>query len=132
MLDTHAALWMTEEGKLTDSAETELRAARSDGAAIMVSPITAWEIGMLVARGRLALSMAPSQWFDALVDSGLELSVLSPEILISSSFLPDGLGGDPADRILAATARACSYRLMTRDRALLRYAELGHLNVIPC
>ena len=87
---------------------------------------------MLVARSRLALPLSPASWFDGLVQSGVRWAPLPPEVLIAASFLPGKIHGDPADRILAATARAFGYRLMTRDRALLAYAEAGHLQALAC
>ena len=112
-----------------EAALLELQAA--DGA-LMVSPITAWEVGMLVAKGRLALTMSPQDWFRAALDAGIELAELTPEILIGSSSLPGPPLRDPADRIIAATARRFGYRLMTRDRPLLAFAESGQVAAIPC
>ena len=62
----------------------------------------------------------------------MELAELSPQILIASSFLPGDPPGDPADRILAATAREYGYTLVTRDRPLLDYAKQGHLQALAC
>lgn len=50
LLDTHAAIWMALPEALAKSAEAELHEARSHGVAVVVSPITAWEVGLLVAR----------------------------------------------------------------------------------
>ena len=63
---------------------------------------------------------------------GLELAELSPDVLVGSSFLPGPALRDPADRIIAATARMFGYRLMTRDRPLLEFAESGQAAAIPC
>jgi len=63
---------------------------------------------------------------------GTALAEMTPELLLESSFLPGNLHKDPADRILAATARQYGYTLMTRDRALLDYARQGHLSVLEC
>jgi PIN domain nuclease of toxin-antitoxin system len=52
--------------------------------------------------------------------------------LIASSFLPGRPPRDPADRIIAATARDYGCTLMTRDRALLDYGEQGHIRVLAC
>lgn len=87
---------------------------------------------MLVARGRIALPLPPPSWFEGLVQAGVRWAPLTPQVLIDASFLPGRIHGDPADRILAATARAFGYRLMTRDRALLAYAEAGHLQALAC
>jgi PIN domain nuclease of toxin-antitoxin system len=57
---------------------------------------------------------------------------LTPEVLIASQELPGELHRDPADRILGATARQYGYRLLTRDKPLLAYAEAGHLQAIAC
>ena len=87
---------------------------------------------MLVARGRLALPLPAASWFDQLAESGVGWAPLTPQVLVDASFLPGRIHGDPADRILAATARAFGYRLMTRDRALLSYAEAGHVQALAC
>ncbi len=100
--------------------------------AVVASPITAWEIGVLVARGRIALSRDPAGWFQALIQTGVDLAPMSPDILVASSFLPGAAFRDPADRILAATARAMNYSLMTRDARLLEYAAAGHMTAIRC
>ena len=126
LLDTHAALWLTR-GELAPKAADLLRGAAAGDVPILVSPITAWELGILVARGRIALPTAPADWLDEVIATGACWAKLTPQILIAASFLPGQIHRDPADCILAATARAFGYRLMTRDRALLAYAEAGHL-----
>jgi len=62
----------------------------------------------------------------------VRLADMSPDVLIASSFLPGTPPRDPADRILAATAREYGYRLMTRDTPLLAYARQGHLQALAC
>ena len=57
---------------------------------------------------------------------------MSPAILIASSFLPGEPPRDPADRIIAATARAFGQTLITRDGELLPYAKAGYLAAINC
>lgn len=133
LLDTCAALWLsTREIELTPDAVEAIAEADKADVPVLISPITAWEVGQLVAKGRIALSQTPQQWFGALLESGLVLAEMSPDTLIASSFLPASDLRDPADRILAATARLQGYRLMTRDRPLLAYGQAGHLQTIPC
>ncbi len=131
LLDTHAALWLTSN-ELARGALELLRAAAESDIPILISPISAWELGMLVARGRVALPLAPEDWLDQVIAAGASWAALTPRLLIDASFLPGQIHRDPADRILAATARAFGYRLMTRDRALLAYAEAGHLQAAAC
>lgn len=88
-----------------------------------ISPITAWEIGLLTLHGRLQLLIRPERWFANLFDApGVELAELTPDVLIASSYLPGRPPKDPHDRIIAATARELGATLITRTRALLAYA----------
>src|SRR5271170_5093992 len=108
-----------------------IQRSRDAGETIYVSPITAWELGLLVSRGRMNLQMTPERWFARLMEApGLQLSDLPVSVLITSSFLPGTDLRDPADRIIAATAREYGYKVMTRDRPLLEYAERGHIRAI--
>lgn len=60
------------------------------------------------------------------------LAELTPKILMESSFLPGPVHKDPADRIIAATAREYGFTVMTRDRVLLDYGAEGYLSVLEC
>jgi PIN domain nuclease of toxin-antitoxin system len=62
----------------------------------------------------------------------VQLAPMSPNLLIDSSFLPGKPPRDPADRIIAATARDHGCTLLTRDRVLLDYAKQGHIRVLAC
>lgn len=134
LLDTCAAIWLAVGDPTFSKAGLDtLTEARRKGMPIVVSPISAWEIGLLNARGRLPLLMEPQAWFKALLAlPGIELAPLNPEILIQCSFLPGTPPRDPADRIIVATARSQGYRLVTRDGLLLDYAEAGHVEAVAC
>jgi PIN domain nuclease of toxin-antitoxin system len=133
LLDTCAAIWLAEDDGFAPAGRDALAVAAQEGLALYLSPITAWEIGLLLARGRLALPIDPKLWFDRLLNAPqVRLAELSPTILIDSSLLPGEPPRDPADRIMAATARAFGYRLLTRDRILLDYAARGHLDALAC
>ena len=104
---------------------------RSDS--VSVSPISAWELGLLSARGKLPATQSPATIFaDVLASPGVKVEALTPGVLIDSSFLPGVLHRDPADRILIATARALDLMLMTRDEAILEYASRGHVRALAC
>lgn len=133
LLDTCAAIWIAEDEPIAAPAAEALDAAARGDVPVLVSPMSAWELGMLVARRRLLMAMAPEAWFRRLLAvPGVALAALTPETLIASSFLPGEPPRDPIDRILAATARAGGHRLVTRDRLLLDYAEQGHLAALVC
>jgi PIN domain nuclease of toxin-antitoxin system len=99
----------------------------------MVSPTSAWEMGMLVARRQLSSTMSVRSWFDSLVIPPFsEVAMLTTDILINASFLPGNPPRDPFDRLFIATAREHGFRIMTRDRKIIDYADQGHVQVIPC
>jgi PIN domain nuclease of toxin-antitoxin system len=132
-LDTHAAIWLVEGLSLSNAAKDALAAATANREDAFVSPMTAWEIGMLSARGRVRMPLTPLLWFERLVGSpGIALADLPARVLIASSFLPGSPPRDPIDRILIATAREGDYRLVTRDKEVLGYSEMGHVKVLAC
>jgi PIN domain nuclease of toxin-antitoxin system len=133
LLDTCALIWLGTDEPVAGGAVAAMNDAFSEGETVWISPISAWEIGTLAARGRLALSTSPQTWFrKALAHAGLALCPLEADVLIDSSFLPGTPPRDPADRIVIATARALELRVITRDRAILAYAEAGHVAAIAC
>ena len=109
----------------------ELMEKASEESLLRVSAISIWEIGMLEAKGRVRFDIDCLDWIDeALGLPGVSLMPLTPSICIRSSRLPEGLHGDPADRIIVATARELGAILVTRDERILRYSEAGHLNSV--
>lgn len=133
LLDTCAILWMVNDVPVSEEVTAVLDVMEPDTERLYVSAMSAWEIGMLVAKGRLPTSKDAIAWFTQCVE-GLDIPVLAatPEILVASSFLPRPVHNDPADRILIATAREHGLTIITRDRAILSYGALGHVNVLAC
>ena len=133
LLDTCAVIWIANGDLLREPAASVLRETYADGSTLAVSPMTAWEVAMLAAKGKIALSLDPEVWFDRFLGlPGVALAELPPAVLIASCALPGAPPADPVDRILAATARTFGYTLVTRDRHLLVYGEEGHLRVMGC
>lgn len=133
LLDTCAVIWLANKDPMRPSALAEIAAARSEGAIIAISPMAAWEIAIKVAKRRLFLAMSPDAYFQRVIDApGVALALLTPQVLIASCFLPGSPPADPADRIMAATAREFGYAVVTRDRALLDYAGEGYINAVEC
>jgi PIN domain nuclease of toxin-antitoxin system len=99
---------------------------------LRVSAISAWEVGMLEARGRLRFDMPCEEWVEqAFGMPGLSWMPLTPSICVCSSRLPGVFHGDLADRLIVATARELGAVLLTRDDPILRYAAEGHLRASP-
>lgn len=132
LLDTHAALWAAED-RLKPNAAKLVSAAGARGD-LLLSPITAWEIGMLTRCGRLALAIAVEEYVRVLYSQpGVVVAALTPSVALAAATLPEKSIADPADRILVATAAAYGARLMTRDRHIAEYAKAtGRLRCIAC
>ena len=132
LLDTCAAIWAAED-QLKPEAASALNEQYMGGEPVLISPITAWEIGLLFARGRLRAALMPCEYFRRLISiPGVRLAEMPPQVLISSNFLPGTPPADPADRIIASTAREYGLTVVTRDARLLKYAGEGHLKALPC
>lgn len=131
--DTCATIWIYEKATLAPAAIDAMATAHRDDVPSYISPVSAWEIGMLTAKGRLQLLIRPERWFANLFEvPGVRLADRSPDLLIASSCLPGKPPRDPTDRIIAATARELGATLITRDRALLSYGAQGHMSVVEC
>ncbi len=133
LLDTCAVIWIAGDEEISEAAAEALSDAHRLEQPVFISPITAWEIGVLAARQRVTLLIKPQLWFQRLFEApNVRLAEMSADLLISSSFLPGTPPRDLADRIMAATAREYGYTLLTRDRPLLDYAEQGHIQALAC
>ena len=132
LLDTCALLWLMEEAEFSTPALEAVDAAAQERS-LWVSPISAWEVGVLSSSRRLVLSMPVQTWFDTILDlPGVGLAELTPNVFIESSFLPGTPPGDIADRLLVAAARAYALTIVTRDSAMLDYAGEGHVRALGC
>ena len=120
LLDTCAVIYaISEEEKLSESARQALVA---EDAEIFVSPISCAEIACAYDRGRLELDRHWRLWFRAAIEQNSWTCLPIDLPVIEEAYsLPHPVHGDPADRILLATARVLACRLLTCDRKLLEY-----------
>jgi PIN domain nuclease of toxin-antitoxin system len=126
ILDTHALVWWVSGtgGKLSRKADAAIKSARAEGG-ILVSSITAWEIAVLVKRGRLILTVDVSDWL-ALVNQieALSFVPVDNEIAVASAGLPGEFHPDPADRIIVATTRKFGAAVVTCDQRIRAYPHV--------
>lgn len=93
--------------------------------AIYLSSISVWEVALLVARGRLQLTMTVDDWVaksEAL--PFVHFVSVDNAIALKSVQLPGPLHSDPADRIIIATALTLGFPLVTRDEKISRYPHI--------
>lgn len=134
LLDTCAIIWMVQDAPLEETARAAIRRAASSHS-VLVSPVSAWEVGLLANRRSAGFSFRPTPvlWFQTLLAKpGIYLTPLAPDAAIEAATLPGRLHRDPADRLLIATARDLGAPLVTRDERILAYAAQGHVDAIPC
>lgn len=131
ILDTHVILWsLLQPEEITDSVKQIISDAQNQGK-LLLSSISLWEIAMLKVKKRINI-YEPIKEFLKSIESieGIEIVGISSDIAAESTLLVDNFHGDPADRIIAATAINKSTHLLTRDKQILSWAELGNVRVI--
>lgn len=133
LLDTCAVIWMTQKEFVAAEARDAVNDRRTTGIPVFVSVATAWEMAMLVSRGRIRETQDAKRWYDGFrQDAVIAEQPVTADTFIASCFLPQPIHKDPIDRILIATAREQDLTIITRDRAILSYGALGHVKVLAC
>jgi PIN domain nuclease of toxin-antitoxin system len=119
VLDTHAWLWwVSGDPSLSRRAEREIRAAKRVG----VSAISCLEVAVAEARGRIELDRPLLLWLEeALALPRVELLPLTPAVAVRASRFGRDFPGDPADRVIVATALLEPAVLVTRDGKIREY-----------
>ena len=126
VLDTHVLIWWMSGGsKLSPKAKRAITKHQALDRSILISSISAWEIGMLVSRERLTLNMDVDSWL-AEVDKipAVEFVPVDNSVAVKSTCLPGEFHKDPADRMIVALARQLSFPLITADEKILSYKHV--------
>lgn len=120
LLDTCAIIWaVSDPDRLSDAARGILVHVDTE---VFISPISCAELACLQERGRLELDAHWKIWFDRYVDlNGWRIIDISLPIIQDAFALPAPFHADPADRIIAATARTKGLVLITGDAKLISY-----------
>jgi PIN domain nuclease of toxin-antitoxin system len=127
VLDTHALVWWASgdaqlSGPARRAIAAELKA--SDGR-ILVSSISAWEIALLIQKGRLVLSMNVDDWLQTVAEiDAIAFVSVDTDIALQSTRLPGKFHADPADRMIVALARHHAVPLLTADKKIRAYRHV--------
>ncbi len=133
LLDTCAIIWISGGKKVAQEAENAISCTFDSNGSIYISPFSAWELGMLMSRGRLPSSINERAMLERLIAlNGVSYAEMNADVLINASYLPGPIHKDPADRIIIATAREYGMTILTRDQKILDYADQGHVNALRC
>ena len=118
VLDTHAWLWWVSDPDLLG------RAARKQieaGDRIGVASVSCFEVAAAAAKGRISLDRGTLDWLhQAIALPRVELLPLTPAVAVKATAL-GRFHGDPADRLIVATALLESAPVVTKDRRIRTY-----------
>ena len=118
LLDTHVLLWLKDEPRhIGRTASSRLEIAMATGE-VWLSVISFWEIGMLARKRKIKISMPLASWRAELSARAIREIPIDGLTAAQAGEL-DWEHGDPADRIILATAMRLGLRLLTADRRIL-------------
>ena len=118
---------MNADASLSSQTKRIIENASQEGG-IGVCAISLWEISMLSSKQRILLNQPCLQWIQKAIGThGISLIPLTPEIAVETCSLPGEFHGDPADRMIVATARIFQLPLVTCDQKIIQYAQSGFL-----
>lgn len=122
VLDTHTLVWLDEGSHRLGEKSLLLIDSALKSQALYVSTVSFWEVAMLVEKHRLKMQMSVSQWRKSLMDNGLKEINLTGDIAICSASL-NNFHGDPADRMIVATAISLTATLCTADEKIIDWNQ---------
>ena len=123
IIDTHVWIWLVSDPeKLSKKAISAIEYSKTIG----ICPISCWEISTKVTNGKLSLDRNIDVWVQqALARPRIKLIAISSEIAVLAGKLGNmGLHGDPADRLIVATAIHHGADLISKDRAIRLFPKV--------
>lgn len=124
VLDTHVFLWWVNGDDAIKPAQADRLASEKLG----IAAISCWEVSMLVAKRRISLGRGCRDWLEAaLATKDVALLGLTPAIAALSNALPGDFHGDPADRMIVATALEHGGLLASEDQAIRTWGRVPML-----
>lgn len=124
LLDTHVLVWLDEGNpRLGKTALQTINDSLTRGQ-LGVATISFWEVAMLIEKQRLTMQTELADWRFELLQAGLLEIPLRGTTAIRAGQLPL-FHGDPADRMIVATAIENGATLMTADEKILSWNQLN-------
>jgi PIN domain nuclease of toxin-antitoxin system len=114
ILDTHVVHWWSAEPDRVSRAAAEALGAADE---LAVAAISWFELAWLAKHERIAVAIPIRSWLERLADQ-LRTIGITPAVAETAVSLPSSFPGDPADRLIYATAIEHGWQLITKDRKL--------------
>jgi PIN domain nuclease of toxin-antitoxin system len=115
---------LLDAAKLSKRVRAELESTDNE---LWLSPISSWELLILIEKGRVVVDKEPVPWVAEVSRAvALREAPLNHEVAVESRRI-DLSHQDPADRFLAATARVYDLTLVTADERLLDCRRISTL-----
>jgi PIN domain nuclease of toxin-antitoxin system len=125
LLDSHVLhWWAAEPERISPDAATAIAASDE----LAVADISWYELAWLARHERIVLSMPINSWLRGLATQVRTIPV-TPEIAAGAVNLSSTFPGDPADRLIYATAVERGWLLVTKDRGLRHHRHPRHITV---
>jgi PIN domain nuclease of toxin-antitoxin system len=125
LLDTHVLYWWKVDSKRLSRRATTAVAEADE---LAVAAISWYELAWLIEHERIRVEVPARSWLEALAVAVRTVGI-SPAIADTAASLPSAFPGDPADRLIYATAIESGWRLVTKDRRLRGYRHPRPLTV---
>lgn len=125
LLDTHVVHWWSAEPKRVSSAGRKVLEGADE---LVVAAISWYELAWLARHERIAVTVPIRSWLDGLAAQVRTIGV-TPAIADTAVGLPASFPGDPADRLIYATAIEHGLELVTKDRAIRDHDKPRSLTV---
>jgi PIN domain nuclease of toxin-antitoxin system len=119
LLDTHVVQWWSAEPDRLSSEATEALTAADE---LAVAAISWFELAWLAAHERIVVTVPRRSWLETLSSEVRTVGITSA-IGDTAVSLPESFPGDPADRLIYATAIEQGWQLVTKDRRLRTYRQ---------
>lgn len=130
LVDTHVWLWVMAGSPALSKEFIQDFERILKGNGVLISPMSIWEIGMLVEKKRIEIDMDVMDWIEQSLETpGINLTPITPRIAIQSTRLVGTIHGDPVDRLLIATAHEENAIFVTCDQKILRYGKDKFISV---
>ena len=121
LLDTHIWIWWLTPASPLSARERDALDRAAEKRELHLAAISLWEAQVLHARKRIELPLPFADWISSAADERmLTLLPLDLDVVIAADSLPAAFRGDPADRLIVATARAHAMALATHDTNIRR------------